>query len=318
MTTLDQVDSKDLKILEILSKDSRTNLYKIAKICEISSTAVLTRIRKLKKKKVIVGSKLVLANGALGYPCRATIGVTADINKIHEVFDEIRCHPNVTLSNKSIGRYNIVAYVISTDLNELEKITQRIKSIPGIKGIAINIITETSYVKGFDIKHKEPAISKVNNVDLAIIKELMIDSQLAFSEIATRVGVTPGTVRKKFEKLKTKGIIISCSIIIDYSKLGYEGLAFIFVRQAQGTEKIMIIEELRKIQSILLIDSLVGAFDIVIHALLNDLNSLVEIVEEIQSIHSVGQIDVCLVPITYYWSYPIPRSPIKINRVELT
>ena len=205
-------------------------------------------------------------------------------------------NPIVTLSNKSIGRYNIVAYVISRDLNELEKITQRIKSISGVKSIAINIITETSYVKGLDIKYKEPAISKVNSVDLAIIKELMIDSRLAFSEIATRVGVSSGTVRRNFEKLKAKGIIISCSIIIDYSKLGYEGLAFIFINLAQGIEKSIIIEELKKIQSILLIDSIVGAFDIVIHALLNDLNSLAEIVEEIQSIHSLEQIDVCLYP----------------------
>ena len=318
MTTDDQVDSIDLKILDMLSINSRTNLYEIAKICEISSTAILTRIRKLKQKKVIVGSKLVLANGTLGYPCRATIGITADTRQIHKVFDEVQNQPNLTLSNKSIGRYNIVALVIFKDLKELEKITQRIKSIPGVKGIAINIITETSYVKGFDIKYKEPRISEVNNVDLAIIKELMIDSQFTFAEIATRVGVSPGTVRKKFEKLKAKGIIICCSIIIDYSKLGYQGLAFIFIRQTQGTEKSMVIGELKKIQSILLIDSLIGAFDIVVHALLNDLNSLAEIVEEIQSIPGLGEIDVCLVPITYYWSYPIPRSPIKISRVELT
>ena len=94
MTTDYQVDSIDLKILETLSKDSRTNLYEIAKICEISSTAVLIRIRKLKQKKAIAGLRLILANGALGYPCRATIGVTADTSQINEVFNEVRRQPN--------------------------------------------------------------------------------------------------------------------------------------------------------------------------------------------------------------------------------
>ena len=53
-----KVDSTDLKILRLLLIDSRTNISEIAKECGISSSAIVARIKKLEKSKVIVSNEI--------------------------------------------------------------------------------------------------------------------------------------------------------------------------------------------------------------------------------------------------------------------
>ncbi len=315
------IDATDVKILEMLTIDSRTNLKIIARECGLSSSAVLTRIKKLKNNGTIVGTRLSVREGALGYPYQATVGVTAEVPQIQRVSEEIRNQHNVVVCTKSVGKYNMLCLVIAESMEQLDRATRKIRNIPGVKGIGINVIIERAYLKYASAFKKEALKNKnqkLDEVEIAIIKELMIDSRLPFITIAKKINVSHETIRKKFEKLKEKGIITGCSVIIDYSKLGYEGTAFIFMTSTQGSEKTSVIGELKKLPSILMVNSVMGAFDIVVMALFKNLRDFTRLVDEIQQIPGVGQIDVCLANFTYFSFTPIPRTPIKCDTLELS
>lgn len=315
------LDATDAKILEILTKNSRTNLNEIAKECGLTSSAVLTRIKKLKDNGTIVGTRLNVREGALGYPYQATVGVTAEIPQIQRVAEEVRKQPNVIVCTKSIGKYNMIGLVIAESMEQLDRATRKIRNIPGVKGIAINIIIERAYNKYANNPKKEALKNdkqELDEVDLAIIKELMVDSRLPFTKIAKKTNVSHETIRKKFERLRANDTITGCSITIDYSKLGYQGTVFIFITSTQGSEKSMVINELKKLPAIFMINSVMGAFDIVAMAPFKNLRDFTKLLDEIQQIPSVGQIEVCLANFTYFSFTPIPRTPIKCDTLELS
>lgn len=63
---------------------------------------------------------------------------------------------------------------------------------------------------------------KLDDTDRKIINLLREDSRRPFTEIAEKIGVSEGTVRKRVNCLKDEGVIKKYSVELDPSKLGYE------------------------------------------------------------------------------------------------
>ena len=319
MSRIVKVDSTDLKILRLLLIDSRTNISEIAKECGISSSAIVARIKKLEKSKVIVSTRLELKQGIFGYPHQVTVGIIAEIPMIDSVVLEVRKQPNVVVCTKSIGKFNLLCLVLAKSMDELEKITQKIKNFPGVKGISINIITDQYHR---DMKEVEKSILEKNqdidDLDKKIIEELIVSSWTPFTKIAQKLKISHETVRNKFERMKYNGIVERCSINVDWSKLGYQGTMFVFISQKSGTEKSEIVKELKKNPSIFLVNSVIGAYDLVAFSNLRDLKDFAKTVDYVQQIPGVGQIDVCFATFTYFSFTPIPRTPIQCDTLELS
>ena len=69
----------------------------------------------------------------------------------------------------------------------------------------------------------------MDNLDQDIINELQNDSRQPFRVIAKKLGVRTQTVILRYNKLKEKGIIKACTISVNTSKLGFEGLASLLI-----------------------------------------------------------------------------------------
>lgn len=67
-------------------------------------------------------------------------------------------------------------------------------------------------------------LSKIDELDVKIIKELLANSRKPFSEIAEKYNVTTLTVYNRFNELKKSGVIRGSSIIVDFSNFEAEGL----------------------------------------------------------------------------------------------
>ena len=315
----DTIDPIDLKILEILEKDSRTNLNQIADECELSSSAVLSRMNKLKRNGTIVGFGLTVKQGALGFPYEATVGITTETPRTQPIAEEIRKQPNVIVCTKSIGKFNMCCLVVVRDMEELDNVTQKIRNIPGVKSIAINMILKNyDKVESKVTEETSNAKQELDQVDVAIIKELTLDSRTPFIKIGKKLKISHETVKKKFEKLRASGTIVRCAAIIDYSKLGYQGTVFIFISLIQGNDKMNAINELRKYHSISRVSSVMGAFDIIAFARFKGLRDFSKLIDDIQQIPSVGHVDICLANFTYFSYTPLPRTPFETDAVELS
>ena len=62
----------------------------------------------------------------------------------------------------------------------------------------------------------------LDETDVKILKTLMTDARLSSRQIATKCGVSIGTVLSRIKKMERNGIITGYSAVVNHEKLGYE------------------------------------------------------------------------------------------------
>ena len=66
-----------------------------------------------------------------------------------------------------------------------------------------------------------------DHLDLLIIEKMIEDSTITFKELAVLTKTDPRTIAKRFEHLRTIGIVRRATIDVDWSKLGLGATAYI-------------------------------------------------------------------------------------------
>lgn len=121
--------------------DARENQKNIAEKCGITPVAVLRRIKKLKTSGVIIGTCTILNKEMFGSPYEVTVLIDACNTVENDAKEKIRKIENVLICAESIGRYNLCAFVITHDINDLNETICKIRNIEGVKSVSTNIWT---------------------------------------------------------------------------------------------------------------------------------------------------------------------------------
>jgi Lrp/AsnC family transcriptional regulator for asnA, asnC and gidA len=140
----------------------------------------------------------------------------------------------------------------------------------------------------------------MDETDLAILRLLVKNPQAPFYRIAKKVGVSPWTAQNKVQKMKEEGLILCSSIIVDLSKLGYQGEAYLQITNVSGYDKALTIEGLKGIPNIFLITEIIGDFDILAIAAVKDYQSIVNMVKTIKQLPSVDKVETDFVTETQF------------------
>jgi DNA-binding Lrp family transcriptional regulator len=148
-------------------------------------------------------------------------------------------------------------------------------------------------------------MKELDHLDYLILGELLLDPQRPFVHISKKLKVTSLTVGCRYNKMVEEGIIGKPSINIDLSKLGYQGKTFLLITNVRNQPKEKTIIELKKLRNILLINEILGSFDIIVVAPSVDFNSIAELVSQVKSIPSVERVNLSFVNET---SFPFDRS----------
>ncbi|HSQ48441.1 MAG TPA: AsnC family transcriptional regulator [Candidatus Deferrimicrobiaceae bacterium] len=135
----------------------------------------------------------------------------------------------------------------------------------------------------------------MDSLDYRILGELLIDASLSFVEIAKKLGTTPYTVRRRFERLRKEGIIQKSSVTIDLSKLGYQGKAFLLVTVSPHGNKAETIAYLRTIRNVIVVAQIIGPHDIIAIAPVTDLNSIQELVKEARKAPFLQRVEIACI-----------------------
>ena len=135
----------------------------------------------------------------------------------------------------------------------------------------------------------------MDSLDYRILGELLIDASLSFVEIAKKLGTTPYTVRRRFERLRKEGIIQKSSVTIDLSKLGYQGKAFLLVTVSPHGNKAETIAYLRTIRNVIVVAQIIGPHDIIAIAPVTDLNSIQELVREARKAPFLQRVEIACI-----------------------
>lgn len=117
---------------------------------------------------------------------------------------------------------------------------------------------------------------KLDEIDHQILEILTQDARTSFREIARRLKVSPDTVSNRYEKLKENGVIITSTVVIDPSKIGYSFIARfgIDVKPAYSTQ---VLEKVIQIPSVIVASKLVGGHDLVAISVIKDFEHLCDL-----------------------------------------
>ncbi|MEM0457331.1 MAG: Lrp/AsnC family transcriptional regulator [Nitrososphaerota archaeon] len=74
----------------------------------------------------------------------------------------------------------------------------------------------------------------LDEMDLAIIRELIKDGRASYRSIAKKLGISVATVASRVAALEKDGIIKGYAALVDYEKLGYEITAIIELTISKG------------------------------------------------------------------------------------
>jgi len=113
----------------------------------------------------------------------------------------------------------------------------------------------------------------LDQYDYKIIVRLLSDGRTTFSAISKDLGITDVAVKKRFERLQGKGIIKKISLDLDYSVLGINGLAMMFLKTDPVIEDKAILQ-LREDDFVKTIYKTMGDYNVVFMYLLKDVAHL--------------------------------------------
>ena len=139
------LDQTDLKILSILQNNGRSRLADIGSEVELSTPAVMERVKKLEAGGVIKGYQALIDGKKVGKDIAAFIGVSIghqrDIDKFAaqmlQYRDVLECH-HVT------GDESFILKVRSANTGSLEKLLGEIRSVEGVTRTVTKVVLSTA------------------------------------------------------------------------------------------------------------------------------------------------------------------------------
>lgn len=153
----------------------------------------------------------------------------------------------------------------------------------------------------------------MDKVDLQILQELTKDAQTPFFRLAEKIGVSPRTAQKRYERMKEEGIILRSTIEVDLSKIGYHGKAYLMITNAPNQDKAITINALDKMKNMFLLAEIVGDFDLIAIAMIKSIRDVISLVVAIRKLKSVSRVEVALVSET---AFPVTESFGKVLQEE--
>ena len=131
-------DSTDQRLIALLRQDARLPVATLAAKLGVSRGTVNNRLAKLQKAGVIVGYTVQLRPDAQPDQIRAWMGIDVEGNQTREVVAHLLGEPGVASLHDTNGRWDLLAELRASTVQELSQVLERIRLLKGIRG------TETS------------------------------------------------------------------------------------------------------------------------------------------------------------------------------
>ena len=93
----------------------------------------------------------------------------------------------------------------------------------------------------------------MDRIDKKILKLLKENPKMPFLEIAKKIGISSITVQKRYEEMEKKDAIFGTTVMLDLSKIGFKGKAFLFIKTSKNSKIPEIIKTFRQIPNLFLI-----------------------------------------------------------------
>ena len=129
---------------------------------------------------------------------------------------------------------------------------------------------------------------EVDHIDLQIIALMLQDAKTSYADIGQKLFVSGGTVHVRLKKLTEMGIITGSRLKVDFSKLGFDIIAFIGIFLEKSQYYNDVIEALRGIPEIVSAHYTTGNYSIFARLMCKDTEHLRDVLSaKIQAIEGI-------------------------------
>lgn len=111
-----------------------------------------------------------------------------------------------------------------------------------------------------------------------IIESLRKDGRVAFAQIAEQLGVSPGMIRQRYNRLVEEGFL-KVVAITNPLRMGYRTMAMIGIR-AEGSKLLEVAEKISKLDEVIYMVIASGRFDIFAEVVCRDHEDLLRFITE--------------------------------------
>ena len=127
----------------------------------------------------------------------------------------------------------------------------------------------------------------IDKIDLEIIKHLSSNAKISYTDLASKILVSPSTVHVRVKKLEDLGVIKNFTINIDYKRLGLSFTSYlgVFLDKAKSFDKV--VASLRKIPQITVIDFTTGQFSVFCKVRAMDTSAARDVLKNVHSIEGI-------------------------------
>ena len=139
------MDSIDFKILSCLKENSRMNATVIGERINLSTSAVLERIKKLEQSSVIRQYTTIIDNEKIGKGITVFISVSLEHPKFDEDFRQtIMQNDDIVECHYVTGDYDYMLKGVTTSSKTLEELINFVKSIKGVSHTKTVVVMTTT------------------------------------------------------------------------------------------------------------------------------------------------------------------------------
>jgi DNA-binding Lrp family transcriptional regulator len=157
-----QLDDLDRQLIGILSLDARVSNRKIASDLGVTEGTVRGRIKRLQQDRLIAFTAIT-SFGMERQTKLAFVGILAEVENLKRIARDVADLNGVNGVLITLGRFNILAICLFTDLEELHHIaSDQILVIPGVHHVETSIAVKTIKYNARVVKITEAAHSFEN------------------------------------------------------------------------------------------------------------------------------------------------------------
>lgn len=120
--------------------------------------------------------------------------------------------------------------------------------------------------------------ASLDETDLDIIEALRKDGRVAFAQIAEQLGVSPGMIRQRYNRLVEQGFL-KVVAITNPLRMGYKAMAMIGIR-VDGSKLLGVAEKISKLDEVIYMVISSGRFDIFAEVVCRDHEDLLRFITE--------------------------------------
>lgn len=128
----------------------------------------------------------------------------------------------------------------------------------------------------------------LDDLDRQILRILLKDASVAYTDIARELNVSGGTIHVRMKKMQEAGVVLGSRLVVSPSSLGFDITSIIGVYLEKGSAYNKAREELQRIPEVTEVWFTTGVYNMIIKIVCRDTPHLREVLnEKIQTIDGV-------------------------------